>query len=310
MAECAPVELHPADRPAPAPPPAPGCGRFAPSPTGPLHPGSLVAALGSWLFARRAGALWRVRIEDVDHVREVPGAADRQLAMLRACGLHWDGEPVRQRDRAALYQTALDRLLAQGHAFVCHCSRRDLAAGGGLHRGACVAGGPRQDPAVRLRVPPGTTIAFEDGVRGRFEQDVAREVGDFVLRRADGLWAYQLAVVVDDAAQGVTEVVRGADLLDSTPRQILLQRLLGLPTPRHVHLPLLLGADGRKLSKSIAAAPVDPAAPLPALRHAWASLGQAGLPAADSVRGFLEAALARFEPSLIPAHDRRWCDAP
>lgn len=286
------------------------CGRFAPSPTGPLHPGSLVAALGSWLMARQQDGLWRVRIEDVDRIRAVPGAARQQLAMLQACGLHWDGEVVRQRDRDALYQAALDRLFARGHAFVCHCSRRDLTANGGLHRGACLPGASRRDPAIRLRVPPGTTIAFDDRVRGRVEQDVARDVGDFVLRRADGLWAYQLAVVVDDGAQGITEVVRGADLLDSTPRQILLQRLLGLPTPRYAHLPLLLGADGRKLSKSHAAMPIEPGAPVPALCRAWDLLGQAPVAETSEVPAFLEAALRHFDPTRIPGRDQHWCDAP
>ncbi|KLJ02075.1 tRNA glutamyl-Q(34) synthetase GluQRS [Luteimonas sp. FCS-9] len=293
----------------PSPPlPALPCGRFAPSPTGPLHPGSLVAALGSWLMARRAGGQWRVRIEDVDRAREVAGAARAQLAMLRACGLDWDGEVVRQSARDAHYQRALDRLLADGHAFVCHCSRSALAAVGGVHRGPCVATGPRPDPAIRLRVAPGTRIAFDDRLRGRIEQDLWADVGDFVLRRADGLWAYQLAVVVDDADQGVTEVVRGADLLDSTPRQILLQRLLGLPTPRHVHLPLLRDAAGRKLSKSLGAAALDPAEPLPALRAAWHALGQAPLPA-DALETWRAQALARFDPARIPTDDAPWCVA-
>ncbi|ASR44546.1 tRNA glutamyl-Q(34) synthetase GluQRS [Xanthomonas citri pv. mangiferaeindicae] len=285
--------LSPASRP---------CGRFAPSPTGPLHAGSLVAALGSWLMARRSGGQWRVRIEDVDRPREVAGAADAQLAMLRACGLEWDGEIVRQSTRDALYQSALDRLLADGHAFVCHCSRSALAAAGGIHRGRCVASRPRPDPAIRLRVPPGTRIAFDDGLRGRIEQDLWAEVGDFVLRRADGLWAYQLAVVVDDADQGITEVVRGADLLDSTPRQILLQQRLGLPTPRHVHLPLLRDAAGRKLSKSLGAQAPDPADPLPALRAAWQALGQSPL-TADSVPAWRADALERFDPARIPIAD-------
>ncbi|NYZ64218.1 tRNA glutamyl-Q(34) synthetase GluQRS [Luteimonas deserti] len=286
------------------------CGRFAPSPTGPLHAGSLMAALGSWLMARRDGGLWRVRIEDVDRVREAPGAAAAQLAMLEACGLQWDGALVRQSSRDALYRAALERLLAAGHAFVCHCSRADLAASGGRHRGRCVAGRVRPDPAVRFRVPDGCHVAFDDRVRGRVEQAVDREVGDFVLRRADGLWAYQLAVVVDDADQGVTDVVRGADLLDSTPRQILLQRSLGLPTPRYAHLPLLLDEAGRKLSKSHAALPVDPARPLAALAAAWAQLGQVTLPPISEVHAFLEAACAAFEPARIPARDHRLCVAP
>ncbi|WP_068873361.1 tRNA glutamyl-Q(34) synthetase GluQRS, partial [Xanthomonas translucens] len=249
-------------------------GRFAPSPTGPLHLGSLLAAFGSWLLARHAGGEWLLRIEDVDRPRSVPGAAARQLASLRACGLEADGPVLRQSDRGAAYQAAAQRLLQTGQAFTCSCSRSELAAQGGAHH-RCVAAQTRPQPALRLRVPPGSAIAFRDGVRGDIAQDVHAEVGDFVLLRADGCWAYQLAVVVDDAAQGISDVVRGADLLDSTPRQILLQRALGLPTPHYLHLPLLLGPDGRKLSKSHAALPLDDADPLPALRLAWALLGQA-----------------------------------
>ena len=275
-------------------------GRFAPSPTGDLHAGSLLAALGSWLFARRAGGEWLVRIEDLDPPREVAGAADRQLAALQAFGLEPDGPVVRQSARGALYQDALERLMSSGHAFECHCSRTDLAANGGIHH-QCVATRRRARPAVRFRVPAGSRVAFDDLVRGRQVQDVWATVGDFVLRRADGYWAYQLAVVVDDADQGITEVVRGADLLDSTGRQILLQRALGVTVPRHAHLPLVTGADGQKLSKSEAAWPVDPADPLPALRHAWAGLGQdpAVLAEATSVAGLLACARAGFRPESI-----------
>lgn len=228
--------------------PAPYRGRFAPSPTGPLHFGSLLAALGSWLLARRAGGEWLVRIEDLDPPREVPGAAEAQLRSLRAFGLEPDGEVMRQSTRGDAYREALERLLDSGDAFTCHCSRTDLADAGGVHR-ACVAGSRRPDPAVRLRVPDGTAIAFEDALRGRIRQRLDLEVGDFVLRRADGYWAYQLAVVVDDADQGITEVVRGADLLSSTARQIYLYRLLGLTPPTFAHCPLLLDAGGRRLSK-------------------------------------------------------------
>lgn len=286
-------------------PPSPSSGyrgRFAPSPTGDLHFGSLLAAFGSWLLARHAGGRWLVRVEDLDPPREVAGAARRQLDTLAAFGMVSDEEVVWQSRRSALYQAALDRLLAQGHAFECHCSRADLAAASGVHR-ACVPGKTRPDPAVRLRVADGSVVRFDDVVRGPVEQDVAREVGDFVLKRADGCWAYQLAVVVDDAAQGITDVVRGADLLESTPRQILLQRALGLPVPRHAHLPLVLGPDGRKLSKSDAALPVDPGDPLPALREAWARLGQspAELDTAGSVAELLARAMRAFGPARIPA---------
>ena len=278
----------------------PSCyrGRFAPSPTGPLHAGSMLAALGSWLLARQAGGQWLLRIEDIDPPREVAGTTEVQLQALAAFNLRHDGDIVYQSRRSALYREALDGLLARGLAFECHCSRADLAATGGIHR-RCVANAFHAVPAIRLRVADDTEITFEDLVHGRIAQRVDRDAGDFVLRRADGLWAYQLVVVVDDAEQGVTDVVRGADLLDSTPRQILLQQALGLPTPRHAHLPLLLDNRGRKLSKSDAALPVDPDVPLETLRAIWRWLGQPRLPENDP-REFLEAATCRFRLDLVP----------
>ncbi len=283
----------------PAPPPPRG--RFAPSPTGPLHAGSLVAALGSWLSARSRGGEWRVRIEDVDRAREVPGAAEMQLETLRRFGLAWDGEVLRQSGRDALYRATLDSLIASGAAFACHCSRATLAATGGIHR-HCIEGPPREVPAIRLRVADGTCIAFADRVHGPQRQRVDHEAGDFVLRRADGFWAYQLAVVVDDAEQGIDEVVRGADLLDSTPRQILLQQALGLPTPTYAHLPLLLDEGGQKLGKSLAALPLDAGDPLPAMRLAWRVLGQPAeaVAGAGSAEDFLRRALPAWEPARIP----------
>ncbi|MGH8031488.1 MAG: tRNA glutamyl-Q(34) synthetase GluQRS [Luteimonas sp.] len=277
-------------------------GRFAPSPTGPLHAGSLLAAFGSWLLARQAGGDWLVRIEDIDPPREVAGAADAQLAALARFGLVSDGPVLRQSTRDDAYRAALDRLLASGDAFACRCSRSDLADVGGVHRGCVAAGSRCRDPAIRLRVADGSTIAFDDALQGRVEQDVAACVGDIVLRRADGGWAYQLAVVVDDAAQGITDVVRGADLLDSTPRQILLQRRLDLPTPRHAHLPLVVDGDGRKLSKSRAALPVDGDDPLPVLRAMWRLLGQrqAALAGAGSVAALLANAVRGFDPLRLP----------
>lgn len=276
-------------------------GRFAPSPTGDLHFGSLLTAFGSWLMARNAGGEWWVRIEDLDPPREVAGAAGRQLAALAAFGLWPDAPVVRQSERHALYQAAVDRLLAADLAFVCHCSRHDLEAAGGVHR-RCIASAPRSDPSIRLRVEDGTWIGFVDALQGPSAQDVSREVGDFVLRRTDGHWAYQLAVVVDDAAQGITDVVRGADLLASTPRQMVLQRALGLPTPRHAHLPLVLDAEGRKLSKSDAARPVDPRDPVPALRRAWEVLGQdpRALAPLRELPAVAAAALGSFDPGRIP----------
>jgi glutamyl-Q tRNA(Asp) synthetase len=276
-------------------------GRFAPSPTGPLHAGSMLAAFGSWLLARQAGGEWLVRIEDIDPPREVAGAARGQLLALQAFGLRADGEVAWQSRRGHLYRAALNRLLAQGLAFECHCSRTELAATGGIHRG-CVATAPRPDPAIRLRVADGCEVAFADAVQGPIVQRVDRDVGDFVLLRTDGLWAYQLAVVVDDAEQGITDVVRGADLMDSTPRQILLQQALGLPTPRYAHLPLLPGDDGRKLSKSDAALPVDTKQPLRTLRTLWACLGQPpiGGDATAPLAAFLAAAIEAFRLERVP----------
>jgi glutamyl-Q tRNA(Asp) synthetase len=276
-------------------------GRFAPSPTGRLHAGSLVAALGSWLLARHHDGTWLVRVEDLDPPREVPGVAQQQLATLAAFGLVSDEPVIWQSTRHAAYADALARLLDDGSAFECRCSRSDLAAVGGIHR-TCVASDRTRPPAVRLRVPDGTRIAFHDGLQGEVVQDVDREVGDVVLRRADGYWAYQLAVVVDDAAQGITDIVRGADLLDSTPRQILLQRALGVPTPQYLHLPLIVDAQGEKLSKSMAALPIDDDAPLPALRAAWEVLGQpsgatAGL---STVEAVLQAMTREFRPDRLP----------
>ncbi|HEY0333683.1 MAG TPA: tRNA glutamyl-Q(34) synthetase GluQRS [Stenotrophomonas sp.] len=280
--------------------PIPYRGRFAPSPTGPLHYGSLFAALGSWLLARAAGGQWLVRIEDIDPPREVAGAAEAQLRTLTAFGLVSDLPVVRQSERSPIYAAALDRLLLAGTAFACSCSRAELAAAGGLHH-ACLH--PLRDgaQAIRLRVDTGTRIAFDDALQGPVEQDVHAEVGDVVLRRADGYWAYQLAVVVDDAAQGITDVVRGADLLDSTPRQILLQRALGLPIPKYLHLPLVLDAQGRKLSKSEAARPLDDADPLPALRAAWRDLGQDPRTVAEagSVDAALRLAVEHFRPTRL-----------
>lgn len=276
-------------------------GRFAPSPTGPLHLGSLLAALGSWLLARHAGGQWLLRIEDIDPPREVPGAAALQVETLHAFGLHPDGEIWFQHDRHAAYAAALQTLLEAGDAFPCPCSRRDLEATGGRHLAPCASAASGRTPAIRLRVPD-TDISFVDGLQGPQRQNLRREVGDVVLRRADGYWAYQLAVVVDDAAQGITDVVRGADLLDSTPRQIWLQRRLGLPTPNYLHLPLLLDEAGRKLSKSLAAQPVEAHRPLPALASCWRLLGQdvalpeQGLPPDR----WLELALEAFAPDRIP----------
>jgi len=269
----------------------PYVGRFAPSPTGLLHAGSLVAALASWLDARAQGGRWLVRIEDLDGPRNVAGAAEGILGQLARLGLIADEPTVRQSERTALYEQALVRLMRGGRAYACGCSRRDLVlaaapeAGRARHAelvypGTCRRGLNGKTPrSFRLRTdlaPEGgvvETIAWSDRRLGPRTEDVAASVGDFVLRRADGVWAYQLAVVVDDAAQGISDVVRGEDLAGNTARQILLQRHLGLPTPRYLHAPLVLSASGEKLSKQTGAQALELARPLYALQLAAGVLG-------------------------------------
>jgi glutamyl-Q tRNA(Asp) synthetase len=285
-------------------------GRFAPSPTGPLHLGSLVAAAGSWLFARAAGGRWLVRMEDIDTPRVVPGSAEEILDALRRYGLGWDGEVLYQSSRGEAYRDALRELRAKGLAYDCACSRAELqrAASAPLGKelvypGTCRNGLPPDRPAraIRFRVPE-ETIQFDDLIQGETREVVAAETGDFVIRRADGPFAYQLAVVVDDAAQGVTQVVRGADLLTSTARQIALQRALGLPTPAYAHLPLIVNAEGAKLGKR------DGALPLPSLdenrvretlRTALRILGFDVEP--DRPEAMLDQALQIFDPAVIPS---------
>ena len=266
--------------------------------------GSVLAALGSWLMARQAGGQWLVRIEDVDRPRSVAGAAARQLEALARLGLDPDVPPIWQSDREDDYAQALDRLLANDQAFPCWCSRSDLAAQGGVHR-TCASQRSLAQPSYRLRVPD-ARVEFVDGVRGICSQDLRAEVGDFVLRRADGCWAYQFAVVVDDSLQGITEIVRGADLLDSTPRQICLQRALGYGTPAYSHLPLIRQADGHKLGKSSGSAAFDPGLPLAAISLAYRWLGQdvRALDGAGDTRNALALALAAFQRDRIPATDR------
>ncbi len=281
-------------------------GRFAPSPSGPLHFGSLVAAVASWLDARAAAGEWLLRIEDVDRPRTVPGAADAIRRALEACALHWDGEVIVQSQRDAAYAAALESLRARGLVYRCRCSRREIADSavrgieGAVYPGTCrdLALPTLEACAERFHVPAGV-VELEDRAQGRVAQDVAREVGDFVLRRRDGLFAYQLAVVVDDAEQGITDVVRGADLLASTPRQILLQRSLGLGTPRYLHVPMATDARGEKLSKQNRAAPIDPGDPAPALAAALAFLGQPA-PASRVPARMLGEAVAHWDVSRIP----------
>ncbi|MDP2262037.1 MAG: tRNA glutamyl-Q(34) synthetase GluQRS [Hydrogenophaga sp.] len=274
-------------------------GRFAPSPTGPLHAGSLVAALASWLDARAHGGTWLVRIEDVDTPRCVPGAAEHILAQLASCGLVSDEPVLWQSQRCGHYQAALDQLVQAGRAYPCGCSRSDIERAllaRGLNRerhhsavypGTCRPdqGGLQGRPARAWRfliAPEQAPVHWTDLALGAQVQDVAREVGDFILKRADGLWAYQLAVVVDDAAQGITHVVRGADLSDNTPRQMLLQQALGVHTPQYRHTPLVLGENGEKLSKQNGARALDLGTPLAALNAAAACLGLTPAPAHDT----------------------------
>ena len=242
-------------------------GRFAPSPTGLLHLGSLLAAAGSYLQARAQRGAWLLRFEDLDTPRVIPGAADQILRTLERFGFEWDGPVTRQSERLDLYRTALDRLLGAGQIFSCSCSRQGLANlrpsvaadedEEPFYPGNCRNGPERSDVplASRFRAVD-QPIEFTDALQGSYRQNVATQVGDFIVRRRDGVYAYQLAVVVDDDAQGITEVVRGCDLLSNTPRQMLLQKALGLPQPRYLHLPLLVEADGAKLAKSRRSVPL------------------------------------------------------
>lgn len=285
-------------------------GRFAPSPTGPLHAGSLVAALASWLDARAHGGDWLVRIEDVDTPRCITGADEQILAQLAACGLHPDEPPVRQSRRGARYQVALDRLSLDGMSYPCGCSRSDIAQalaalglakprhGELVYPGTCrngLRGKPARATRVRTQAHGGADIVIDwhDRRLGAQSQNLTQAVGDFVLHRADGLWAYQLAVVVDDAEQGITHVVRGEDLADNTARQIHLQRLLGLPTPTYLHTPLVMAADGEKLSKQNGAQALDVSDPLAALDAAAEMLGLQK-PTARETAPWLESAVAAW----------------
>lgn len=242
--------------------------RFAPSPTGPLHFGSLLAALASYLEAKTQGGLWLVRMEDLDKPREVAGAANHILNTLEKFGLEWDGEVVYQSQRSALYQEALNQIKAKSLIYQCSCSRKEIADSynqkpaqhgidGLIYPGTCRDKSSTFKPyAERIKVKD-QNISFNDAIQGKIDQNLANQIGDFVLKRADGLFAYQLAVVVDDYLQGVTHVVRGADLLDSTPRQIYLQQVLGYSTPKYAHIPVASNQAGEKLSKQTMASPID-----------------------------------------------------
>lgn len=293
-------------------------GRFAPSPTGPLHFGSLAAALGSYLFARSVGGRWLLRIDDLDRPRVIPGAAEDILRTLEILGFEWDGEPVWQSRRTAAYQEALILLEASGVVYPCGCSRGEIARIASaphdsgdepVYPGICRRGlAPGSQPrALRVGVPA-EDICFCDGICGAYSQSLAKSCGDFVVRRADGLFAYHLATVVDDAAAGVNQVVRGADLLFSTPRQIYLQRLLSFTQPAYYHLPLVTAPDGAKLSKRDSAVSLATGCNLPReggalLFAALQFLGQptAGIQSAAAAREILAAAVQGFIPGSIPS---------
>ena len=291
-------------------------GRFAPSPTGPLHAGSLVAAVASYLDARAHRGEWLVRIEDIDEGRSVAGAGEAILALLHALGMESDREVVWQSRRKHLYAAAAERL--GQHAYACGCNRREIADsrlgvapdGSAIYPGTCRPGlAPgRSMRSLRLRVPEAglDAMTFTDRFAGTLTQRLAQDAGDFVLKRADGFWAYQLAVVVDDAEQGVTDVVRGADLLDSTPRQIFQQRVLGVPTPRYLHVPVVRNANGEKLSKqtgALAVLPGDEAAAVEALLAAARFLGLP-LERPGSLRGFWSAAVPAWSMLLAEREAR------
>ncbi|VXB74886.1 Glutamyl-Q tRNA(Asp) synthetase [Burkholderia sp. 8Y] len=286
-------------------------GRFAPSPTGPLHAGSLVSALASFLDARAHGGTWIVRIEDVDSPRTVPGAADDILATLARFGMESDEPPVWQSRRDDAYARAFERLQAGGLVYPCGCTRREIADSlvhaharhaTLAYPGTCRNGlNGRPARAWRLRVPDGDAarVTFVDRWQGPQSQDLATEVGDFALKRADGLWAYQLAVVVDDADAGITHIVRGADLLDSTARQIYLQQCLRAPTPSYLHVPVVTNEAGEKLSKQTGATPLDRNAPLDALVQAARHLG-IDASAARSLDAFYASAIAGWAKRFVP----------
>jgi glutamyl-Q tRNA(Asp) synthetase len=283
-------------------------GRFAPSPTGPLHFGSLVAAVGSYLDAKHHQGKWLVRIEDLDTPRTVKGAADEILGTLEAFGLHWDENIIFQSQRTAAYENAFHRLKEAGEVYPCACSRKEIADSALQHGdelaypGTCRNGMAQGKTARAWRVRVNdTSINFSDRLQGNITQDLASGVGDFIVKRADGLFAYQLAVVVDDDAQGITDVVRGADLLYSTPRQIYLQQLLGLTTPAYMHLPVAVNAHGEKLSKQTLAQPVGKSNAVATLFDALAFLRQN--PPAElrlgTVKQILEWAITSWRPNVL-----------
>lgn len=284
-------------------------GRFAPSPTGPLHFGSMVAAIGSYLDAKHHRGTWLLRMEDLDTPRCVPGAADDILRTLEAFGLHSDEPILYQNQRTAAYEEALLKLQASGAVYPCCCTRKEIADSalngieGPVYPGTCRNGIPagREGRVWRVRTN-NETVEFDDALQGHISQRLESQIGDFVVKRADGLFAYQLAVVVDDEYQGITHIVRGADLLASTPRQIHLQRLLGLPTPHYMHLPVAVNEAGEKLSKQTLAAPVDASQPVATLLRILDFLRQRppGVSASSDVRTVLDWAIQNWDATKLP----------
>ena len=287
-------------------------GRFAPSPSGLLHIGSLLTALASYADARANRGKWLVRMEDLDPPREMPGAAAHILHTLEAFGFEWDGEVVWQSRRHSLYRDALGRLKEKGLLYPCYCSRKDWQAAaaqgadGFVYNGRCLRPEDRphtdKPPAWRIRVND-ETIGFDDGIVGHYAQNLARDIGDFVLLRADGFWAYQLAVVADDADQGITHIVRGQDLLVSTPRQIYLQRCLGFATPHYAHLPLLVNKHGQKWSKQTLAPALDENHKEQLLRQVLQYLNLPPAPEVSRPKALLSWAIEHWQPHKIPIHD-------
>ena len=287
-------------------------GRFAPSPTGLLHIGSLLTALASYADARANRGKWLVRMEDLDPPREMPGAAAHILHTLEAFGFEWDGEVVWQSRRHSLYRDALGRLKEKGLLYPCYCSRKDWQAAaaqgadGFVYNGRCRRPEDRphtdKPPAWRIRVND-ETIGFDDGIVGHYAQNLARDIGDFVLLRADGFWAYQLAVVADDADQGITHIIRGQDLLVSTPRQIYLQRCLGFATPHYAHLPLLVNKHGQKWSKQTLAPALDENHKEQLLRQVLQYLNLPPAPEVSRPQALLSWAIEHWQPHKIPIHD-------
>ncbi len=279
---------------------APYTGRFAPSPTGPLHFGSLIAALASYLDARAAGGRWLVRMEDLDPPREMPGAADHILRQLEQHGLHWDGDVLWQSGRGEAYEAIIDDWLAREQAFFCRCSRRHVRAMGGAYDGRCRRLGlASRGNAVRVVVPAETVVTFEDLFQGPQRQQLDTAFGDFVIRRRDGYYAYQLAVAADDAHQGISHVIRGSDLLDSTPRQIFILGLLGAPVPVYGHIPVAVNPGGQKLGKQNLARSLDHHSPADNLRHALTWLGLPPAPGITDPGRMLAEAVAAWDRRRI-----------